>query len=202
MKYPNCPQSNDYLFAIKPVNLPEWNGLPPEREWVIQNWLAIGSVSSLFGECEYPFAQEIMTAIATGQQWLGEYFEATKVYGIFSEYDDTELLCRQHEVNQILQRRSLHRMKMVSLCGKENLLMTFDNNNFGVLTSLFHELLGDIESFEPKLVVLDTALDLFGGDKDNPSHVKQFVQKCCAHIARKVNCAVLLCKHELIETGA
>ncbi|MFP3016114.1 MAG: AAA family ATPase [Wolbachia sp.] len=202
MKHSNCSQSTDYLLAAEPVNLSEWNGLPPKREWISKDWLSIGSVASISGGDESSSAQKIMTAIATGQWWLGEHFEAAKVYGVFSEHDETELLHRQHKINKAFHGRSLDRMKMVSLFGKENLLMTFDNNNFGVLTHLFYELLSDIESFEPKLVVLDTALDLFGGDKENPSHVKQFVQKCCAHIARKVNCAVLLCKHELMETGA
>ncbi|MGL9731579.1 MAG: AAA family ATPase [Wolbachia sp.] len=202
MKYPNSPQSNDYLLTIEPVNLSEWKGLSPKQEWISKEWLPIGSVASISGGDESFSAQRIMTAIATGQWWLGEHFEAAKVYGVFSEHDETDLLHRQHEINKAFHKRSLDRMKMVSLFGKENLLMTFDNNNFGALTHLFYELLSDIESFKPKLVVLDTALDLFGGDKENHSHIKQFVQKYCAHIAKKVNCAVLLYKHELIETGA
>ncbi|MFP3028062.1 MAG: AAA family ATPase [Wolbachia sp.] len=65
----------------------------------------------------------------------------------------------------------------------------------GTLTPLFNELLSDIKSFKPKLVVLDKALDLFGGDENNNSHVRQFIHRCCAYIAREVNSSVLLCKH-------
>lgn len=189
---------------IKAIDFSMWNGLPPEQEWVIKDWLAIGSVSSLCGERgtnKSFLVQELITALATGQHWLDTSFEPAKVYGVFSEIDENELLTRQHRVHTRLSRRCPHRIKMVSLFGKENLLMNFDNNNVGILTHLFDELLSDIESFNPKLVVLDEVSGFFGGDENNSSHVKQFVQKCCAHIARKVNCAVLLCKHGLIETG-
>lgn len=183
---------------IKAIDFSTLKNSSPYKEFIMQDWLAIGSLSSFFGERgtnKSFLVQELMTAIATGQQWSGTSFLPAKVYGVFSEYDETELLCRQYKINKSCEISNLDRMKMISLFGKENLLMTFNNNNVGTLTPLFNELLSDIKSFKPKLVVLDKALDLFGGDENNNSHVRQFIHRCCAYIAREVNSSVLLCKH-------
>ncbi|WP_341821558.1 AAA family ATPase [Wolbachia endosymbiont (group B) of Idaea biselata] len=65
---------------------------------------------------------------------------------------------------------------------------------FGI-TTYFQELLEDIESFQPKLVILDTAADLFGGNENDRSHVRQFIQGCCGRIAQAIKGAVLLLAH-------
>ncbi len=183
---------------IKAIDFSTLKDSSPYKEFIMQDWLAIGSLSSFFGERgtnKSFLVQELMTAIADGQQLSGTSFSPAKVYGVFSEYNETELLYRQCKINESREISNLDRMKMISLFGKENLLMTFNNNNVGILTPLFNELLSDIKSFKPELVVLDKALDLFGGDENNNSHVKQFIHRCCAYIAREVNCSVLLCKH-------
>lgn len=73
--------------------------------------------------------------------------------------------------------------------------MVFDNKDIGKLTHCFEELLEDIKLFQPKLVVLDTAADLFGGNENNRSHVRQFIQSCCGKIVKVIKGAVLLCAH-------
>jgi putative DNA primase/helicase len=77
-------------------------------------------------------------------------------------------------------------LRMVARVGVHNLLMVFDGKDSGQLTPFYHELLSDIIDFQPTLVILDTVADLFGGNENNRSQVRQFVQNCCARIARSI----------------
>ncbi|MGL9779877.1 MAG: AAA family ATPase [Wolbachia sp.] len=72
-------------------------------------------------------------------------------------------------------------------------LIVFNDKYWNQPTPYFQELLEDIKSFQPKLVILDKDLDFFGGDENNRCQHRQFI-KCCARIAKTANCAVLLCK--------
>ncbi|WCR54383.1 MAG: hypothetical protein PG981_001405 [Wolbachia endosymbiont of Ctenocephalides orientis wCori] len=56
-----------------------------------------------------------------------------------------------------------------------------------------------LKILQPKSATLDSVSNLFGGDEDNKFYLKQFIQSCCARIARSANCAVLLCKHDNAE---
>ncbi|APR99005.1 AAA family ATPase [Wolbachia endosymbiont of Folsomia candida] len=195
---------------LNAVDFSKWKNLSPKKEFVLRDkWLYTGNVSFLKGKPEAGkslFAQQLITAVATGKPWLGERIKRIKTYGVFCEDSEEKLWTRQCAINRYyclnMKFASLvNNVRLLSRVGKDNLLMVFDDKNVGHLTPYFEELLKDIRLFQPKLVVLDEVSDFFGGDENNSSHVKQFVQKCCAHIARKVNCAVLLCKHGLIETG-
>ena len=62
-------------------------------------------------------------------------------------------------------------------------------------TELFNELLDALKDFEPDLVILDTAADVFGGNENVRSEVRRFVADCCGQIARETGAAVVLCAH-------
>src|SRR4051794_11934807 len=47
---------------------------PPDREWIVQDWLPVGCVTSLYGGAGYGktlVAQMLQTAAATGKAFLG-----------------------------------------------------------------------------------------------------------------------------------
>ncbi len=52
-----------------------------------------------------------------------------------------------------------------------------------------------IKEQSPALVVLDTAADLFEGNENSRTQVRQFIQGALGKIAREANCGVLLCAH-------
>lgn len=181
---------------------PLWEGLPPPREWVVPEWMPKGYVTALYGDGgtgKSLLAQQIMTMLATGRPWFdqGVCLPPMKVYGLFCEDDENELWRRQHAINQQfnIPMSDLHNMRLVSRVGCDNFLMTFDGKDTGRFTCSFADLVEDLNQFKPDLVVLDTAADLFGGNENNRAHVRQFVQNCCARIARQNNGAVLLCAH-------
>lgn len=175
-------------------------GTPPEREWIIQDWLPKGCVTTVYGDGgvgKSLLVQQLMTAVATGREWLGYTNKPMRVYGLLCEDDEQELWRRQYKINKQLglEMSDLENVAYISRVGNDNLLMTFGDKDIGNLTSFFHKLLKDIQEFKPDLIVLDTAADLFEGHENNQTHVRQFIQNCCAKIARDSNAAVLICAH-------
>ncbi|GFR11886.1 hypothetical protein TNCT_218121 [Trichonephila clavata] len=187
----------------KTIDTTAWTNTAPERKWIIKDWLPVGSVTALYGDGgvgKSLLAQQLMTAAAAGKPWLGIDLEQIKTYGVFCEDDEEELWRRQCAINEFYQLDMkspdfLNNIRLSSRVGEDNLLMVFNNKSAGQLTPYFQELLEDIESFQPKLVVLDTAADLFGGNENDRSHVRQFIQNCCGRIAKATQGAVLLCAH-------
>lgn len=186
------------------VDCSKWVGSPPEKEFIIQDWLSIGHVSYLNGDYEVGkslLVQQLMTAVATGKPWLSIDVKQVKTYALFCEDEKEDLIRKQCAINELYQLNAdfpdlANNIRLLSRAGENNSLIVFNDSYTGRLTPYFYDLLEDIKSFQPKLVILDAASDLFGGDENICTHRRQFMQLCCANIARTVNCAVLLCKHD------
>ncbi|WCR59246.1 MAG: hypothetical protein PG978_000682 [Wolbachia endosymbiont of Ctenocephalides felis wCfeF] len=184
------------------IDLSKWVGSPPEKEFIIQDWLSIGDVSYLSGDFEVGkslLVQQLMTAAATGKPWLNMDVKQVKAYGVFCTDEKEDLVRKQCAINKFYQldgkSPDLNNIYLSSRVGEDNALIVFNDKYEGQLTPYFKELLEDIKFFQPKLVILDEDLDLFGGDEDNRCQRREFMQ-CCARIAKIANCAVLLCKQD------
>lgn len=179
----------------KTTDLSKW--CAPEKEFIVEDWLSVGDISFLKGERgvgKSLLAQQLMTAVAIGKPWLNMDVKQVKTYGVFCDDEKEDLIRKQRAINRLYQLdESLvkSQMQMLARSGEDNLLMTF--NYGGELTTFFHEVLEDIRSLRPKLVILDSASDLFEG---GPSNFEEFIQVCCAYIARVLDCAVLVCEHD------
>ena len=190
--------SQDGLMRIAPAQA--WLGKPPPREWIIPNWLPKGYVTALYGDGgvgKSLLAQQLMTALATGKSWLGMPVKPRRVYALMCEDDSNELWRRQYAINKHygITMDQLTRLTLLSRVGCNNLLMTFNGQDAGLTTTFFQQLLADIVASEAEVIILDTAADLFGGNENHRSQVRQFVQNACATIARETQGAVLLCAH-------
>ncbi len=86
-------------------------------------------------------------------------------------------------------------MRLVSCVGQDNLLVTFDGDGRARLTERFSELTKAAKEFGAELVVLDTAADLFGGNENDRSQVRQFIGYALGNLAKAIGCAVLLNAH-------
>lgn len=188
----------------KATDLSKW--CAPHKDFIVEDWLAVGDVSFLKGEREVGkslLVQQLMTAVATGKLWFDMKVKKARAYGVFSESSKRDIIRRQCMIDRFYQVEETlfeSQIQILAREGEDNVLMNFDDQGIGKLTPFFHEVLEDIRSFQPKLVVLDTITDLFGWDKNNPLHLKQFMGGCCAHIARTLNCAVLVCEHDSSTT--
>ena len=195
-KAPPAPDDEGLLLADPRT----WTGPPPRREWVVDHWLPRGYVSALYGDGglgKSLLAQQLLTSVAVGRPWLGLEVKQGRALGFMCEDDVAELQRRQEAINRSLAAvpDDLDHLRFASRLGDDNLLMVFDGRDQGSHTPTFDALMRLCERFRPDLVVLDTIADIYGGDELRRAQVRQFVQNVGGKIARRFNCAVLLCGH-------
>ena len=188
----------DKLVFVDPCTL---DGKPiPERRWIVAEWLPVGVVTLNYGDGgtgKTLLAQQLMTSCATGTAWCGLHVEPCISLGIFCEDDPDELHRRQARINAALgvQFADLANMRWASGVGLDNLLVTFDADH----KIKFTERLGEIEDHAAKikasLVVLDTGADLFGGNENDRTQVRQFVGMTLGGMAKRLGAVVLLNVH-------
>ena len=189
---------NNYIERIYDTDL---LGTPPPMEWLIPDWLPKGEVGAIYGDGglgKSLLVQQLMTALATGKDWLGFKREPIKVYGVVCEDKKDEFHRRQYRINLELgvnQSEVVGNMVLIPRKSKDNILMRFNRDDQAKLTEFFDSLLIDIKKFQPQLVVLDTLADIFGGNEIIRTQARQFVQSCCGKIAEETGATVLLCAH-------
>lgn len=191
------PEDQEYV-ALDPSR--DWLAPAPLRQWLIDQWIPIGYVTGLYGDGgigKSLLAQQLMTSTAVGMPWLGLDVRAGRVLGFMCEDDSSELHRRQEGINRVygIGMENLENLRISARLGADNLLMTFDQENHGKLAPLFQQIDAYLEIFRPRLVVLDTLADIFGGNEINRAHARQFVQGVGGALARKYECAVVIPAH-------
>ena len=163
-------------------------------------------VTALFGDGglgKTLLAQQLLTSVATGREWLGQPVPRLKTFGLLCEDHADDLHINQENINRALwlDYRQLGDLRLWPSVGFDNLLMTFDGHDAGKgeLTDFFATLLEEVTSFGARLVVLDTAADLFGGNENVRTQVRQFLANACGRLAREIDGAVVLCAHPSVS---
>jgi hypothetical protein len=178
----------------------DWTTPAPLREWLIPDWIPIGYATGLYGDGglgKSLILQQLLTAASLGLPWLGMDTRAGPAFGFMCEDDPSELHRRQEAINRHynVQPRHLELLRYTSRLGLDNILMTFDDRNRPELTPLYQELVKYLTTFRPRLVVIDTLADTFGGDEVRRAHARQYVQGVAGNIARAFACAVVVSAH-------
>ncbi|MEB3214528.1 MAG: AAA family ATPase, partial [Leptolyngbyaceae bacterium] len=184
------------------VNIANWGKPLPPREWIVPDWIPHRYVTALYGDGgvgKSLLALQLATAVVTGNQWLNMDTRQGRVYCLFCEDSEEDLNRRQQDINRFYglhMGQVANDMAIVPRLGRDNYLMTYKGfDETPHYTDFFRSLYSDIRDFKPTLVILDTAADLFGGNENNRTQVRNFVQSGLGRIARDANCAVLLCAH-------
>ena len=179
----------------------DWAGIEvPEREWLVPDWMPMRQTTALYaqgGTGKTLVAQQLLTAVATGGEWLDMAVRRGPCVGVFCEDDADELHRRQTDINAAMGVAwgDLSDLHILPRVGHDNLLMDFDQGGHGTLTKFWHSLYGELEQINPTLVVIDTAADTFGGNENIRPQVRQYVQQALTQIATRLDCAVVLCAH-------
>lgn len=205
------PAEDDGPAEVEPPELPElregtiidpreWTAPAPLREWLVQDWIPIGGVTGLYadgGVGKSLLMQQLLTSTAMGLPWLGMEVRPGFAFGMFCEDDREELQRRQEAVNRALgvSMQHLELLRYSSRVGFDNLLMTFSERNQGEVTKLFTSMVKFLSPHHPRLVVIDTIADTFGGDEIKRAHARQFVQGVGGNLARAFGCAVVMIGH-------
>jgi len=151
--------------------------------WIVPDWIPYGVVTGLYGDGglgKSLLAQQLQTSTALGRPWLGLSTEKIASLGIYCEDSRDELLRRQAEINVAYGCEDSddleNRVHWMPRLGEDNLFMTF-SGGVGKLTD-FHE--GVTEAavrLGVKLVIVDTAADVFGGNENDRGQVRQFISR-------------------------
>jgi RecA-family ATPase len=174
---------------------------PPKRRWIAPDWIPYGAVTGLYGQGglgKSLLAMLLQTSAALGSPWLGLAVEEVISLGVYCEDDEEELWRRQWAINadhgcDLDQRlEAIHWMPRL---GEDNLLMTFNRNGVGELTTFHGEVIDAALDFKAKLVIIDANTDTFGGNENDRGQVRQFVQIALYRIAHRIKGAVLCNAH-------
>ncbi|WP_322994240.1 bifunctional DNA primase/polymerase [Castellaniella sp.] len=181
---------------------------PPARCWIIKDWIpAEGEVTSLYGDGgvgKTLLAQLTQAKLALGYNWFGHSAMPVRSLGFYCEDSANELWRRRHRILKHLfggREPSDHEMRMLagamecSRVGEDNLLMTFDRQGKGQVTTFQRQIIERARDERATVVILDNASTMFPGDAVNASIVRQFVDVACGGIASAIHGAVLLCAH-------
>lgn len=172
----------------------------PARRWLVPGWAPWGQTSILYGDGglgKSLLAQQLLTSAATGSAWLGMPVERVPALGVFCEDDDSELHRRQVDINNSLgiSFDDLGDMRWLSRVSEDNAMMRFNQAGVGIRMPFWTQIRGAALAMGAKVVVLDGAADLFGGNEIVRGQVRQFIAMCCTALAREIDGVVLLLAH-------
>lgn len=197
---PAPKQDDDALPLLNPA---DWTTPPPPRRWIVEGWIPVGVVSAKYGDGgigKTLSAQQLMTSVAVGADWLGLPTAEGRTLGIFCEDDVDELHRRQIAINGAMgiTMQDLGQMRLLSRLGEDNSLVHYDTAG-NYLTAFHARVMDACKDWRPDLVVLDTAADLYPDNENDRSKVRWFIQAGLARIARDFACAVLLLAHPSVS---
>ena len=173
----------------------DFTGFPPQRRWVVSDWIPEGCVTGVFGpggSGKSLLAQMMATVLsanvatmngadgesAVDYDWVGLSCIGCPVLAYFCEDDKDELHRRQASINYQLgiddTETELKNFHMRSRVGMSNLLMIF-YNGVGTPTPFYDQIVADIAETSAKVVILDNVAQLFGGNENDRGEVTQFV---------------------------
>jgi RecA-family ATPase len=178
---------------------------PPPRRWLVPSWIPDRVTTLLYGDGgtgKSLLALQLMTAAASGTQWLGLPVDRRRVFALFCEDEEDEVHRRLVDVTAAAGVRldTLDALAWRSLVDEDAILATPDPScpTSMVPTPSWGRLVATVEEHGARLVVLDTAADIFGGDEIKRAQVRAFLAML-SRLARRIDGAVLVTGHPSVE---
>lgn len=169
----------------------------PPRKWIVQDLVPARTVSILSahgGVGKTIATLQLLAAAASGGSWLGRDISPIACFGVFAEDDEDELHRRLNAITRVQTGEGMDALELVSLADREAILAVPRDNNVLSPTSLFSSIRDHALAMDARLVILDPAADLFGGDEINRAHVRGFISML-RRLAMDIDGAVLLTTH-------
>jgi hypothetical protein len=184
----------------------QWNGVtvPPKR-WLVQDRIPMRQVALLSGAGaigKTTIALQLAVAVAAGlNDWLGGIVNEPGPVMFFTAEEENDDV--QHRLNAVVTH---HRIELPdnlhvycvndedSVAGDSSILAMADRRGVMQPTETYWRLRKAIDEVRPKLIIIESASDVFGGDEINRQQVRAFVRMLKA-IAMHYDCVVLLLSH-------
>jgi RecA-family ATPase len=172
---------------------------PPPRDWIWEGLIPAGKVTSLLGNGgtgKTLLALQIGLHVAMGRPLFNVPIKGGPVLGIFCE-DDVDELRRRLASACAAERIDMEEASgliAMSREGEDSVLCEFKRDHIR-LTRFHSELEATVAALKPRLLILDTAADLFAGDFLSTPHVRQFLKIALGGICKRHSCGILLLAH-------
>jgi hypothetical protein len=199
-KQPPVAANDNKPGALRLLNPAEWDGQPvPTREWYAEDLVPFRQVTIINGDGglgKTLLALQIAAAGAMAIDTLGISPAAGRTLYVGAEDEADEFWRRLADITSAHGKslRDLSDFRLLPLADTDALLMVPDKAGNMRPTALMQKLIEAAVDFLPRLIVLDTAADLFGGDEIKRGQVRQFIGGL-RQMAIGLDCAVVLLAH-------
>jgi RecA-family ATPase len=182
------------------INAPTWEGAPmTNREWIVPNRVPAKGVTLLSGDGgvgKTILALHLSAAVVLGRDWLGSLPDPGPAIVICCEDDVDELHRRYFQIisHYGVRFTDLAGLHLLSLAGEDALFAVPDKKKVIAPTKLFARLRASALDLRPRLIVIDNSADVYGGNENDRSEVRQFVSLLHG-LALASDAGVLLTSH-------
>ncbi|MDR6955219.1 RecA-family ATPase [Ancylobacter sp. 3268] len=174
--------ADDILHRLPTIDPAAWAGQPvPEREWFLPGLIPAKQVTLLSGDGgtgKSLLALQLGIASALGVSTARLKPTEGKVLYLAAEDDEPELQRRTVDIARMLGGDLADlsgRMLIAPLADQDATLATAGRDGVLMFTRLFAALERKVTEFQPGLLILDTAADLFAGDEIKRNQVRNFI---------------------------
>ena len=185
-----------------------WHDQPiPERPWLVKGLIPRRVVTMLGGDGgrgKSLLAQQLLTACATGRNWLARETMSCRALGVFCEDDHDELHRRQDSINRHygIDFADLGDLNLSSRVGDDSVLLEWEREWFiGRETAIYDQILNYCRDNGVQCLVLDSLHDVFAGNENRRPHARQFIN-ALRDIAIAIDGAVIVTAHPSLSGRA
>ncbi len=187
------------LPKLVPLRFDKDEVLKP-REWIVHDgWIPTRKTTLIQGnggDGKTPIAQQLQASCATGLAWLGLRVTECVSVGFYTEDEERDLKERQALIDIAYAQDcvSTGSMHLFSRADEESELVVFDKARRPAPTKFYQQVCETTLDLHARLVVLDVAVDLFGGNEIMRQEVRAFM-RLLNRMARQADGAVVLTAH-------
>lgn len=186
--------------------------VPPPRLFLVHDLIPANTVTGIAGDGgvgKSTLAMQLAAGVAGCRPWCGRLPQIGPALFISAEDDRDELNRRLRAIaNQMrVTLQELRNLRLISLAGEKSVIAAPEaRSNILKPTEIFEWLEKLIRAQKPKLVVLDSLADFFGGNENDRTQARQFIS-LLRGLAIHHECAVVLLMHPSLtgiatKTGA
>ena len=190
---------------LSPINPVHWHDhRPPAYDWLVDGCFLRGTVAILAGDGglgKSLLMQQLMTAAAVGEPWLGMATQRVRSLAVFCEDDEDELHRRQDKINYFYDCSygDLDPMRIESRAGRDCVLMKFKQwGDDGFLTPMFDQVWSAAVAHRAQIVILDTVADVFSGNEVDRNQPRAFIRNL-RRLAIAIQGVVILTQHPSVQ---
>src|SRR5262245_34658446 len=171
------------------IKISNWKDRPvPERPWIVKDRIPAGNVTLLSGEGSVGksiVSLQLAVAVVLGKDWLGS----------LPEHGPALVICCEDDADEVWRRLDLifahygaaytdfDDLHIAALAGGETLMAAPNRSGIVTVTKLFECFREAALEIRPKLIVLDNAADIYGGNENDRAQVRQFIGHLRAGLA-------------------